>query len=65
MKQLQAYINEAYNELMHKVTWPTWEELQNSAVVVLVASMIFAIVVLAMDQASSRLLQFIYNAIIG
>ena len=65
MKGIQLYLQEAYNELLNKVTWPTWEELQESALVVLVASLIFALVVLAMDQASSNVMKLIYKAIIG
>jgi len=52
MDKLRLYVNEAYEELMHKVSWPTWPELQQSAVVVLVAAVIMALVVLAMDIAS-------------
>ncbi|MDZ4845383.1 MAG: preprotein translocase subunit SecE [Chitinophagales bacterium] len=65
MKGIQLYLQEAYNELVNKVTWPTWEELQESALVVLVASLIFALVVLAMDQAASNVMKLIYKAIIG
>jgi preprotein translocase subunit SecE len=36
--KLRVYMEEAYNELVHKVSWPTWKELQNSAVMVMVAS---------------------------
>jgi preprotein translocase subunit SecE len=43
---------EAYDELVHKVSWPTWAELQQSAIVVLVAAVIMALLVLAMDIAS-------------
>lgn len=39
------YVKESYNELVHKVTWPTFAQLQNSTVVVMVASLIFAIVI--------------------
>ena len=39
------YFKESYNELVHKVTWPTFSQLQNSTVVVMVASLLFAIVV--------------------
>lgn len=45
-------MTEAYDELMHKVSWPTWPELQQSAVVVLIASVILAIVILGMDLVS-------------
>ena len=52
MDKLRLYVNEAYEELMHKVSWPTWPELQQSAVVVLIAAVIMALVVLGMDIAS-------------
>ena len=52
MDKLRLYVNEAYDELMHKVSWPTWPELQQSAVVVLIAAVIMALVVLGMDIAS-------------
>jgi preprotein translocase subunit SecE len=39
MKTIIVYFKESYNELMHKVTWPSWEELQGSALLVMVASM--------------------------
>jgi preprotein translocase subunit SecE len=43
------YAKDSYNELVHKVSWPTWNELQNSAVVVSIASLIIALVVFLMD----------------
>ena len=49
MKKLIANIKEAYDELVHKVTWPSWAELQNSAVVVSVASLVIALIVFLMD----------------
>ncbi len=52
MDKLRLYVVEAYDELMHKVSWPTWPELQQSAVVVLIASVILAVVILGMDLAS-------------
>jgi preprotein translocase subunit SecE len=65
MNKITVYFKEAYDELMNKVSWPSWEELQESAVVVLVASLIIALVVLAMDQASSQLLKIVYKTITG
>ena len=53
------YIKESYDELMHKVSWPTWAELQRSAIVVSIATLIIAIIVLAMDEVFKNvLLQF-------
>jgi preprotein translocase subunit SecE len=40
LKKFKEYIREAYDELMHKVTWPSWKELQSSALVVMVASLL-------------------------
>ena len=45
-----TYIQESYDELMHKVSWPTWSELQGSAIVVSVASLIIAVIVFSMDE---------------
>jgi preprotein translocase subunit SecE len=61
MDKLRLYVTEAYDELMHKVSWPTWVELQQSAVVVLVAAVIMAIIVLAMDVASKYGIGGIYK----
>ncbi len=49
MSKVIDYIKESYDELMNKVSWPTWSELQNSAIVVSVASLIIALVVFGMD----------------
>jgi preprotein translocase subunit SecE len=51
MSQLTNYIKDSYNELVTKVTWPTWRELQESSVLVFVASLLIAGVVFAMDWA--------------
>jgi len=61
MKKIKLYFQEAYNELVHKVTWPTWSQLQSSAVVVMVASSIMAIVIFAMDFTFREFMTFIYK----
>jgi preprotein translocase subunit SecE len=58
---LKGYFRESYTELIHKVTWPTWSELQNSGVLVLVATLIIALIVAAMDMSFSRIMEFIYS----
>ena len=57
------YFKESYNELVHKVTWPTFSQLQNSTVVVMVASLLFAIVVLAMDLSFENIMAAIYKTL--
>ena len=56
-----SYVKNSYNELVHKVTWPTWKELQNSAIVVMIASIIIALVVLAMDLTFENFMHVIYR----
>jgi preprotein translocase subunit SecE len=55
------YVAESYDELVHKVSWPTWSELQNSAVVVSIASLIIALVVFMMDEVFQLLLKQFYT----
>jgi len=55
------YIQESYDELMHKVSWPSWTELQGSAIVVSVASLIIAIIVFAMDEVFKNILLQFYK----
>jgi preprotein translocase subunit SecE len=61
MKKIRLYLEDVYNELMHKVSWPTWAELQSSAIVVMVASLIIALIVFAMDFSFKGLMQMIYS----
>ena len=53
-------IKESYNELVHKVSWPTMSELTSSAVVVLEASLLIALVVFSMDQVFQMVMEFVY-----
>ena len=55
------YVKEAYNELLHKVSWPTFKELQSSTILVMVASLCFAIVILTMDLAFENLMKTVYR----
>ncbi len=61
MKKIRAYLHETYDELIQKVSWPTWSDLQNSAVVVSVASLIIAVVVYLMDVSFSSVLKQFYR----
>lgn len=51
MANIKEYINETVNEMLHKVTWPTWKELQSSTILVVVATVIFALSIALMDFA--------------
>jgi preprotein translocase subunit SecE len=58
---IKGYFQDSYTELVHKVTWPTWAELQNSATLVMVATLIIALIVAAMDFSFSRIMEFVYS----
>jgi preprotein translocase subunit SecE len=58
---LKTYLKESFTELVHKVTWPTWNELQNSAVLVMVATLIIALIVALMDLSFSNIMEFVYG----
>lgn len=45
----KTYLAESYNELVNKVSWPTWKELQSSAIIVLVTALIISLLVFVMD----------------
>jgi len=61
MSKIGSYIQEAYDELLHKVTWPTWEELQQTTIIVLIALGIVTAVIFGMDFVGENVLKFIYN----
>jgi len=61
MNKISIYFRESYKELMEKVTWPSWTQLQQSTVIVLVATLLITIVVYVMDILSSTILKFIYS----
>ena len=61
MKKFINYVKECYTELVQKVSWPTWKELQSSAVVVSIASLIIALLVYFMDKSFETLLEAFYR----
>ena len=63
MANVVEFIKESYIEMTQKVTWPTWGELQNSAVLVLIASIIISLVILAMDETVGRGLKMFYDSL--
>jgi preprotein translocase subunit SecE len=60
MKLIQD-IKESYNELVYKVSWPTQKQLINSSVLVLVASIILALFIWAVDKVFNLLMELIYS----
>jgi preprotein translocase subunit SecE len=61
MEKLKSYVGESWKEITTKVTWSKYSELQGSAILVLVASTIFAIVIGAIDWVFKTGLQWFYK----
>ncbi|MBQ3656298.1 MAG: preprotein translocase subunit SecE [Bacteroidales bacterium] len=61
MAKLKTYLQETYDELVNKVSWPSGQELMNSAVIVMVATFIIAFVVFVMDISLKGVMEFIYS----
>jgi preprotein translocase subunit SecE len=61
VKDMFKYFKDSYNELVNKVTWPSFKQLSGSTKVVMVASVIFALVVLVMDFVFKGVMNGIYD----
>ena len=61
MKKIVNYIKDSYNELVYKVSWPSRAELTSSAIVVMIASLIMALIVLGVDSLFERVVKFFYG----
>ena len=58
---IKAYFADVYNELINKVSWPSWAELQSSATIVMIASVIIAVGIFVMDFAFRHIMDCIYG----
>lgn len=63
MAKVVEFLKESYIEMTQKVTWPTWLELQNSAILVLIASIIISLIILAMDESAGNALKLFYKSL--
>ncbi len=61
MRKFINYCKESYVELTRKVTWPTWSKLQSSALLVMGATAILAVMLLIIDFAFQHLMTAIYT----
>jgi preprotein translocase subunit SecE len=61
MTKIFNYFEQAFDELIHKVSWPTWSELQQSTLITLVGIIILTLLMLAMDSASQLVFESFYG----
>jgi len=61
MNKVIEYLRDSREELLHKVTWPKWSELQSSAVLVIIASSLIAVLIFGMDSAFGWVVKQVYQ----
>ena len=62
MAKLSTYFRETIEEMRYNVSWPSTTELQKSAGLVLIGSLVFAAVVGLMDVSFNTALQAFYQS---
>ncbi len=62
LKKFIDFCKDSYTEMTQHVTWSSYSELQESSILVLVASLIFAIVIGLMDFAFRTVLDAFYGS---
>jgi len=60
---IALYCKESFDELVHKTTWPTRKELMSTAVTVLVASIIIALIVFGIDWIFENVMKLVYSLV--
>ncbi len=61
MSAVKKYIEESYDELVNKVSWPSRKEVISQAIVVLFASLLLALVIFGVDKCFELVMRFIYQ----
>ncbi len=61
MKKILAYIQEAYNELVHKVSWPSQKDLVNNTLLVMVVFIISSLVIFGIDMVFKKIMEMVYG----
>ncbi|MBI3718865.1 MAG: preprotein translocase subunit SecE [Sphingobacteriales bacterium] len=61
MNKVSTYFKNSYKELIEKVSWPTWAQLQQSTMIVLAATLLITAMVWVMDTAIAKVLELIYS----
>ena len=61
MEKITSYLRDSYKELAEKVSWPTWNQLQQSTMIVLAATLVITAIIWVMDFGAGNILKFIYK----
>ncbi|TAG53130.1 MAG: preprotein translocase subunit SecE [Cytophagales bacterium] len=61
-EKVKSFINESFEEVKDKVTWPTMKELQSNTVLVLVSALVFAIMIGLVDFVFENGMTWFYRS---
>ena len=61
MAKIATYVKESWKELTTKVTWPTWDKLQSSAILVMVTTLILAVIIWLIDLIIRTIMTGVYS----
>lgn len=61
MNKFAQYVKDSYKELSEKVTWPNWNDLQQSTMIVLVTTILITLLIWLIDFLAGGGLNFLYN----
>lgn len=61
MAKIATYVKESWKELTTKVTWPTWDKLQSSAILVMVTTLILSVIIWLIDLVIRTVMMGIYQ----
>jgi preprotein translocase subunit SecE len=65
MNKFTVFVRESYKEMMEKVSWPKWEQLTQSTMIVLGATLFITAIVALMDFVANGSMKFIYSLFKG
>jgi preprotein translocase subunit SecE len=61
MNKFSIFLRESYLELMEQVSWPKWEQLQQSTMIVIGSTLFITAIVAVMDFVANGSMKFIYS----
>jgi len=59
--KITNFVKDSYYELNEKVSWPKWDQLQQSTMIVLGATIFITAIVALMDFIANGAMKFIYS----
>ncbi|MBS1758045.1 MAG: preprotein translocase subunit SecE [Bacteroidetes bacterium] len=61
MNKFLVFLKDSYKEMIEKVSWPKWDELQQSTMIVLGSTLFITALVWVMDLVANNSMKFIYS----